>query len=384
MSRIKKILVVGASIAGPATCYWLKKFGFEPTLIERSANVRPGGYAVDIRGIAVDITKKMGVYTTICNNRTTIDKSYAVDSNGNMLVEEEGEAAGFRQGDDVEILRGDLVKILMQKIPDIPCLFGTQVAKLAQHNNGVTVTLNDDTTQEYDLVIGADGLHSSTRGHVFSEVALYDLDAYLSVFHIPNFLNLSHSEVTFERNQKLIHMNSDKDPNIALLGLMFRSRKQLNNIEDKSEQKAFLRANFEDLGWEANKVLELIDNCQDWYFDSITQVKMSNWTKGRVALVGDAGYCASPLSGQGTSLALVGAYILSGELHQNQNNVEKSFKSYNTKMRPFVDANQAFGAWVSESFLKEGDMTPETTEQRNMAILIRMKDVANAIVLPTY
>lgn len=384
MGTTNKILVVGASIAGPATCYWLKRFGFEPTLIERSAAVRPGGYAIDIRGIAVDIAKKMGVYNSLCDHRTTINKSSAIDANGKMLAEEESEAAGFRQGEDVEILRGDLVNILMQQIPDIPCLFSTQVTKLVQHDNGVTVSLNDDTTQAFDMVIGADGLHSSIRDHAFSDVILHDLDAYISIFHIPNFLNLSRCELTFERNQKLIHMNSDKDPNIALLGLMLRSKHKLNKIEDKSIQKSFLRTNFKDLGWEANKVLELIDNCQDWYFDSITQVKMTNWTNGRVALVGDAGYCASPLSGQGTSLALIGAYILSGELHKNQHNIEEAFKQYNKIMRPLVDVTQAFGAWVSESYLKEGDMTSEATEQRNMAILTRMNKVANAIELPAY
>ncbi len=121
MATVNKILVIGASIAGPAVCYWLTKFGYSPTLIERNDTLSKGGYAIDVRGIAIDIIKKMGIYEKICDMRTQLEAGYYVDANGNILLKEQGEKFGFRQGEEVEIVRGDLVEILMQSIKDIPC-----------------------------------------------------------------------------------------------------------------------------------------------------------------------------------------------------------------------------------------------------------------------
>src|SRR3984957_19593506 len=148
------------------------------------------------------------------------------------------------------------------------------------------------------------------------EYKLTNLGLYFSVFSIPNYLNLNHTEVQFEANQKLISITSDKDPKMAEAGFCFRPQKVLNNIRDENEQQRFLRDTFQDFGWETSKVLELMSDSDDFYFDSFTQVEMKSWTKGQVALLGDAGYCASPFSGQGTNLALVGAYVFAGELKQ--------------------------------------------------------------------
>ena len=149
-----------------------------------------------------------------------------------------------------------------------------------------------------------------------TEYKLVNLGAYFSVFSIPNYLNLNHTEVQCEANQKLASLSSDKNPKMAEAAFMFRSQNVLNNIRDENEQQQFLRDTFQDFGWEASKILELMSGSDDFYFDSVTQVKMKSWTKGRVALLGDAGYSASPLSGQGNNLALVGAYIFAGELKQ--------------------------------------------------------------------
>jgi 2-polyprenyl-6-methoxyphenol hydroxylase-like FAD-dependent oxidoreductase len=145
-----------------------------------------------------------------------------------------------------------------------------------------------------------------------------------------------------------------------------------------------LRSIYQDFGWETPKILELMTTCDDFYFDSITQVKMKSWTKGRVALLGDAGYCASPLSGQGNNLALVGAYILAGELKKAQGNHARAFKRYNELLHPFVEATQKFGVSVSESFLASGDVSQEIAEERSHKILQEIKNVSNAIVLPEY
>ena len=179
-------------------------------------------------------------------------------------------------------------------------------------------------------------------------------------------------------------MNSDKDPDKALVCFAFRAKKALSGIANEREQKKYLRDCFYDLGWESNKILDLMSGSDNFYFDIIAQIKMDSWTKGRVTLLGDAGYSASPFSGQGTNLAIVGAYILAGELKSAEGDYAKAFKRYNELMRPFVDAAQDLAVWVGESYLPESGVSKETLEQRSSVIMKKIKVAANAISLPDY
>lgn len=378
--------MVGAGIAGPVVCYWLRRFGFSPVLIEKSASIRKGGQGVDIRGVALDIVKKMDIHEQICNMRTQLELGCYVDAKGNTLHEEKGERFGFRQDDEIEIIRGDLVEILMGAIDGVPCHFGQQIDDIKQDGDSVKVHFKDGRNEHYDLVIGAEGMHSATRRMVFSkdEYKLVNLGAYFSIFSIPNYLGLNHTEVQCEANQKLASISSDKNPNMAQAAFMFRSTNALNNVRDENEQQQFLRDTFQDFGWEVPKILELMKVSDDFYFDSVTQVKMKSWTKGRVSLLGDAGYCPSPLSGQGTNLALVGAYILAGELKQAAGDYTRAFNRYNELLHPFVEANQKLGVWVSESFLVPDEISKEVAEERSNKILQEVKIVSNMISLPEY
>lgn len=384
---INKILVIGAGIAGPAICYWLSRFGFSPVLIEKSPKIRKGGQALDIRGIAVDLVKKMGIHEQICNMRTRVALGRYVDAAGNTLHEEKGERVGFRQDEEVEIIRGDLIEILMGAAgKGVPCHFNRLISKIEQNDDNVKVHFKDGGNEHYDMIIAADGIHSATRRMVFDkdEYDIVNLGSYLSIFSIPNYLNLSHTEVLCEANQKLASITSDKDPRIAQAAFMFRSENVLNNIRDENQQKQFLRDTFRNFGWEVPKMLELMSGSDNFYFDSITQVKMKSWTKGRIALLGDAGYCASPLSGQGNNLAMVGAYILAGELKKSGGNHIRAFNRYNEILHPFVEANQKFGLRVSESFLVQDQVSKEIAEERSNSILKEIKIVSNAISLPEY
>lgn len=386
MFKHLKILVVGAGIAGPAICYWLKRFGFSPVLIEKSAAIRKGGQALDIRGIATHLAREMGIYDQVCTKRTTIECGRFVDTAGNVLHEEHGEKFGFRQDDEVEILRGDLVEILMKTITDVPCHFNQSISSIKQNDDSVTVQFQGGGMENFDIVIAADGIHSATRRMIFdkNEYQLVHLGSYLSSFTIPNYLGLDHTGLECEANQKLISISSDNDPETAQAGFMFRSEHVLKDIRDENEQKQFLCDTFRDFGWETENILNFMRESNDFYFDAITQVKMNSWTKGRIALVGDAGYCPSPLSGQGNNLALVGAYILAGELKAANGNHEQAFTRYNELFRSFVTANQEFGAWVSKSFLVEDEVSKEFAEERSNKILTMLKSVANAITLPQY
>lgn len=386
MSAINKILVIGAGIAGPAVCYWLKRFGFSPVLIEKSANIRKGGHGLDVRGVAIDLVKKMGIYEKICNRRTQIELGRYVDTSGNILHEEKGERFCYREGEDIEIIRGDLVQILIDASDGVPCHFNQLIESIKEKDRDVEVLFKDGRTEHYDLVIGADGLHSTTRRMVFDkdEYKLTNLGVYFSVFSIPNYLNLNHAEVLCEANQKLISITSDKNPKIATAIFSFRAQNVLNNIRDENEQKRFLCDTFQDFGWETSKVLELMRDSDDFYFDSATLTKMNSWTKGRVALLGDAGYSASPISGQGNNLALVGAYILAGELKQANGNYSRAFNRYNELLHPFVEANQKLGILVNESFLVQDEVSKEIAEERSNKIMEEVKIAANMISLPDY
>jgi 2-polyprenyl-6-methoxyphenol hydroxylase-like FAD-dependent oxidoreductase len=386
MSKHLKILVIGAGIAGPAICYWLKRFGFSPVLIEKSAAIRKGGQALDIRGVATHIAREMGVYDQICDKRTRIECGRFVDAAGNVLHEEHGEKFGFRQDDEVEILRGDLVEILMKAIADVPCYFNQSVVSLQQNEDKVTVNFNNGKVEDYDIVIAADGIHSATRRMVFdkNEYQLVPLGSYFSTFTIPNYLGLSHMDLECEAHQKMVSINSDNDPEKAMAGFMFRSQHVLKDIRDEQEQKQFLRDTFRDFGWEVPTILNKMSESDDFYFDMIMQVKMNNWTKGRIALVGDAGYCPSPFSGQGNNLAFVGAYILAGELKAANGNYVQAFARYNELLHSFVEANQEFGVWVSKSFLVENEVSKEIAEERANKILAMIKTISNGITLPQY
>lgn len=386
MSTINKILVIGAGIAGPAVCYWLKRFGFSPILIERSTTIRKGGHGLDVRGVAIDIVKRMGIYEKICNRRTQVELGQYIDAEGNILHEEKGERFCYREGEDVEIIRGDLVKILIDAIEGVPCHFNQLVDNIKQRDSDVEVQFKDGRIEHYDLVIGADGLHSTTRRMVFDkdEYKLTNLGAYFSVFSVPNYLNLNHTEVLCEANQKLISVTSDENPNIATAAFSFRAQNVLNNIRDEKEQKRFLRDTFQDFGWETSKILELMSDSDDFYFDSVTQVKMKSWTKGRVALLGDAGYSASPISGQGNNLALVGAYIFAGELKQAGGDYHRAFNRYNELLHPFIEANQKLGILVNETFLVHDEVSQEVAEERSNKIMEWVKIAANMIPLPDY
>lgn len=386
MPNPTKILIIGAGIAGPAICYWLGRFGFSPVLIEKSAAIRKGGQALDVRGIATHIAREMGVYNQICDMRTRIECGRFVDAGGNILHEEHGEKFGFRQDDEVEILRGDLVEILMKTIPDVPCRFNQFITDMQQNDDSVTVTFNNGAIENYDVVIAADGIHSATRRMVFdkSEYQLVNLGSYLCTFTLPNYLGLKHMDIEYEANHKLVSLNSDNHPEVARAGFMFRSQHVLKDIRDEQEQKQFLHDTFRYSGWETQNILNYMPTSDDFYFDIITQVKMNSWTKGRIALLGDAGYCPSPLSGQGNNLAFVGAYILAGELKTANGNYIQAFSRYNELLRSFVEANQQFGVWVSESFLTEDAVSKEVAEQRSDKILAMMKAVSNGITLPQH
>lgn len=338
----KRVLISGAGIAGLTLAYWLKEYGFEPTLVERHSALRTGGYKIDIRGVAIEIIKQMGAHPAIIEARTDMQGATMIASGGKQSTEMTADLCGSRVEGDLEIFRGDLCQILLKQTGDVECLFGDCIKNIIQREEGVSVEFENSAPREFDLVIGADGLHSSVRNLVFGNESefLEELGLYISVYTIPNFLNLDRWEIEYYEPQRFVNVySSSKDLN-AKAGFAFSSAHLKSDADIKHGQKKLLKEVFADLEWEVPRLLAEMEDAPDFYFDVAAQVHLPHWSDHRVALVGDACYASSPLSGQGTSVALVGAYVLAGELAAAQGNYKIAFSEYERGLRKFVQKNQ--------------------------------------------
>ncbi|MEV0228044.1 FAD-dependent monooxygenase [Nonomuraea sp. NPDC050786] len=337
-----KALISGASIGGPVLAYWLRRHGYETTLVERAPAPRKGGQAVDIRGAALTVVEKMGVIDRIRALRTTMRGMSMVDGEGNELMRsyEETISGGRFDSPDLEIMRDDLTAILTAATEGAAYVYGDSIAALAQDGDGVDVTFESGRRERYDYVFGADGLHSDVRRLVFGpeEPFLSHLGMYVSIFTADNFLGLDRWQTWFREGDAGGAVFSDRDAAVMRVNLGFGAGPIAYDHRDVEQQKRLVQEHCEGLGWEVPKLLAAMWQADDFYFDAMAQVKMERWSKGRVALIGDAGYCASSLSGQGTSLALVGAYVLAQELGRDP---RAAFDRYEERMRPFVARNQA-------------------------------------------
>lgn len=338
----KRVLISGAGISGLTLAYWLKQHGFIPTLIEKHQELRTGGYKIDIRGVAIDVIKLMDTYPAIYDARTDIQGATIIESGGKQSIKVDADLCGGRIEGDLEILRGDLCEILLQKIGDVECLFGDSITSISQDASGVYVEFEKNKPCKFDLVVGADGLHSTVRQLVFGPEPdfLKELGLYVSVYSIPNFLNLERWEIEYFEGHKFINVYSSHKDLSAKVGFAFPSASSNFDLKNKDEQQQILQKVFADVGWEVPRLLAAMQDATDFYFDSAAQIHLPHWSKGRVVLVGDAGYASSPLSGQGTSVALVGAYVLAGELAAAQGNHETAFSEYEKTLYKFVKKNQ--------------------------------------------
>lgn len=340
------VLISGASIAGTTLAYWLHRHGFTPTVVERAPEVREGGYKIDIRGAALEVVAGMGILDEIRRERTDVQGGSVVNAAGKRVASMDGDTFGGRIHEDAEILRGDLSRLLYDLTRDkVDYLFNDSIASLADGPDGVDVVFESGKRARYDLVVGADGLHSNTRGLAFGDERQFvrDMGYYVSIFSVPNHLNLDRWELTYVgAGRTALTYSTAKDTGAKAM-FLFASEPIAYDHRDRGQQQRILAGAYAAEGWEVPRLLEGMADAPDFYFDSLSQVHMDHWSTGRVAVVGDAAYCASPASGQGTSLALVGAYVLAGELAAAAGDHEAGFAAYEREMRPFVAANQKLG-----------------------------------------
>ncbi|MBE3000247.1 FAD-dependent monooxygenase [Nocardiopsis sp. HNM0947] len=342
MTAVRTVLVSGASIAGPTLAHWLHRHGIRATVVERAPGPRPGGYAIDLRGKALDVVERMGHLTEVRDHVTEMRSGTMVDGRGRRR-------AGFDTGvlsaeeRSVELLRGDLVRILHGPTTEYTeYLYDDSVTGIEQDSDGVHVTFEKAEPRTFDLVVGADGLHSNTRGLAFGpeEPMARFLGAYISIFTVPDHLGLDREARLYNTPGKLVGMyRTPRAEGAKAIFVLQTDGGSGAERRSPAEQQRYLREAFTGNGWESDRLLQAMEDTEDFYFDSITQIRTDRWSNGRVALLGDAGYCPSPLSGQGSSLAVVGAYVLAEELARHTE-VAGALDSYETRLRPYVLANQ--------------------------------------------
>jgi len=359
MMNNKNILISGAGIAGTTLAWWLKKFGFNPTLIEIAPALREGGYAIDFMGAGYDVAEKMGIIPALKEVDINFSKLVFVDSNnkekGSMNYQK---IKDFLNGRAFTLLRSDLAKMIYQSLDkDVEIIFGDAITNIAQNENEVSVTFQSGTTRNFDLLVGADGLHSKVRSLVFVNETQFEkyFGYYTSSYTIDDFSLGNHTFSMYNVPYKQVAVYSNSGNKTTTFFIFTSPEKLSYPYHDIGKQKQILKTEFENSGWMCPQLLSGIDSTTDFYFDSISQIKMDSWYKGRITLVGDAGYCPSLLSGKGSTLAMVGAYILAGELKQANGDYKAAFKQYEVIFKPFMDKKQKAAQFFAKSFVPKSN-----------------------------
>ena len=370
--RDVRVLVTGASIAGPAVAHWLCRRGGEVTVVEQAPGLRPGGQAVDARGVAKEVIRRMGLDAEVRAVRTDTAGAHTVDADGNVLETYRAEDDG---GDgyisEIEVLRGDLSEVLYDDTRDrVDYVFSDRITELTQDADGVDVTFASGDQRRFDLVIGADGLHSALRAMVFGprEQFVRHLGLVLAFYSVPNEFGLDRWLIDYQEAGRSAGLRPVRDATRAIAMLSFPSPDFDIDYRDVEAQKRLLREQMAGFGWQTQRILAHLDHTPDFYLDQVAQVVMDRWSSGRVGLIGDAAFSASPMSGAGTGLALVGAYMLAGELAAAEWNPKAGFAGYEKRMRSYVEANQEIGR-MHVQMLAAPDPDAETRPEPDMEAL---------------
>lgn len=336
-----RIAISGAGVAGAALAHWLHRTGHTPTLIEQAAGFRTGGYMIDFWGVGYQVAKRMGIEEQVRAAGYEIQRLHSVGRRGEVKADVDARIFSRMVGDDFTSLpRGDLAAAIYRTIEDkVETIFGDSIAALDEHGDGVRLAFEKGAPRDFDLVIGADGLHSNVRRLAFGPEQDYDhyLGCRVAACVVDGYR---------PRDELVYVMYATPGHQLARCALrddrtmflfIFRAPREGTTTAPKSQ----LRNEFRDVGWEAREILATLDGVEDLYFDVVSQIRMDRWSRGRTLLIGDAAACISLLGGEGTGLAMTEAYVLAGELERAGGDHRRAFDAYEARLRPFIESKQS-------------------------------------------
>ncbi|WP_405137952.1 FAD-dependent monooxygenase [Nocardia sp. NBC_01388] len=400
MSTNLRILVAGGGIAGNAVALQLIRAGIATTVVERATAPRPGGQAVDLRGPSREVAERMGLMDGI--------RKHQLHEKGMVLVHADGSTAyemsmemfeGNGAIAEVEISRGDLNDVLLTELAgvagDLDYRYGDWIETLDQDENGVTVGFASGRSERYDLVIGADGVHSATRRLAFGPEEQFTtyLGGYMSFYTIPTPAAAIPEWMAMHVVPRAsVGVRPDADPATSKAILTFRIDADPALRRDVAAQRKLIRDMLAPAGWCAPDVLAQLDTATDFYFDELVRVDMPTLSSGRVTLLGDAGYCGSPLTGMGTAMALVGAYLLAGEITATPGDITSALVRYDAAVTPFLEKAKTLPGGGIKMMLptsKVGLVVMQRvgklmTTRLFRPIMTKMLDTTEDYVLPSY
>ncbi len=353
------ILISGAGVAGPTFAHWLLRNGHEPTLVERAPAFRAGGYMIDFWGVGFEVADRMGLVPQLREVGYEIDQLKFVDERGRIRSALKGNALSRVMGDRfISLPRGDLAETIFKTIADkCEVVFGDSITGLQDKGDHVEVLFERAAARRFDLVVGCDGLHSAVRDQVFGPSESFEkyLGYYAASFVSKNYPHREErSYLSFAAPGRQISRYALRGDRTAFL-LVFAHDEKIAASVSATKAKEILAERFHGTGWnEWPEILARLECTDDLYFDSVSQIRMPHWSRGRVALIGDAAYAPSLLAGEGASFAMAGAYILAGELQNAGNDYARAFQQYEQRARPFIEAKQR----SAENFA--GSFTPRT------------------------
>jgi 2-polyprenyl-6-methoxyphenol hydroxylase-like FAD-dependent oxidoreductase len=334
------VLISGGGIAGLTLAYWLERRGFRPTIVERAPHLRDEGYGIDFAGTGWDVAERMDLIAELRRRQNPVAWFMFKDRDGRTLARLPVDA--FRRayrGKFINIMRQSLEAVLYEAIRDrVAIRFATTIQHIHQAPEQVLVTFDDGQTEAFDLLVGADGIHSHVRQLIFGaerQFAEY-LGYYAAAFPVPDLDHFEDSYVThLEPNRQAGAYPADHKHYTALLVYRAPDSGPISHVQ----RKVTLRSHYQDAGWVIPAMIDSITDVTPVYLDTVTQIRMPRWSDGRVALIGDAAHCLTLLSGQGASTAMGGAYILAEELDKAQD-YQRAFAAYERRVRPFVEDKQ--------------------------------------------
>ncbi|WP_326819797.1 FAD-dependent monooxygenase [Streptosporangium sp. NBC_01756] len=335
----RTVLISGAGVGGPTAAYWLARHGFRVTVVERAQGLRSSGNPVDVRGSAVDVAERMGLLSRLREAATGTTGLSFVNASGRRIGRMDMRAV--QQADEVELPRGDLASILYEASRDhAEFLFEDSIASLDQDEHGVEVTFDRTDPRRFDLVIGADGLHSTTRRLAFgaeSGLARH-MGLYVATTPLGGRTGPGRDILMHNTPGKAVAVSPTPSGDLAFF--LYRSPAEPGfDYRDTEQHKRLLTSAFADVSWRVPDLLEHVRTAEDLYFDSVSQVRLPRWWNGRVALLGDAASCVS-LFGDGSTLAMTGAFTLAEELASSPDDPQAAFRRYETTHRRLVEPKQ--------------------------------------------